>query len=469
MNKLREKINLENLIYLIIIICPILDMASFIFRNKYGTSISPSTVIRPIIPLCIIIYLFFKKKFKVKLIVISAIYGIYAIIHILCFYNVKTNASYGGILQEIQYLINYTFMILNLFIFLYVFKDKDVYKIKKAIIISSTIYIVSIYLAILTKTSSTTYIEGIGYKGWFESGNSISAILILSLFILLQFVKNKKYNKIAIPVIILIGIFLATLIGTRTGLFGFILVIALYIVVETLITVLSKNKINKKIIICCIIGIIAIIIFALTIGGATLKRRQQLQEEMLQMYEEYQEETHITGDLTEIKKSIDNNTIEENFMSEAQKKSVSDLYNIANKLNIKNNDMRMQQLIYNICLVKNQANPILILFGNGHQSNYYELVMEMEVVALLLNFGLIGFVIYLGPFIAILFYAVIFAFKNIRRIDAEYIELILGIGLGFVLSLLTGYVFFSLSTNVIIISMCTILVNKIDIIKKGNK
>jgi len=464
MNKLKQIINLENLIYLIIIICPILDMASFIFRNTYNTRISPSTILRPIIPLIIITYLFFKKKFKIKLIIASVIYGVYAIIHIVLFYNIKTSSAYGGIIQEVQYLINYTFMILNLFIFLYVFKDKDINKLKKCILVSSFIYIVSIYIAILTGTSSNTYIEGIGYKGWFESGNSISAILILSEFLLLQLIKDKRYNKIAIPVIILIGIYLTTLIGTRTGLFGFILVIGIYVFVEILVNVLKKNKINRKVLICCFIGILGVIILVTTIGGTTLKRRQQLKEESLEMSDG--NITHISGDLTLIKEKIENNSLEDGFMSEAQKKSIIDLYNIANKLKITNNDMRMQQLIYNICLVKNQANPLLILFGNGHQLNFYELVMEMEVISILINFGLIGFILYLGPFVAILIYALVFGIKNIKKIDSEYIELFLGSCLGFVLSLLTGYVFFSLSTNIIIIIIDTLLINKIENIKK---
>lgn len=39
-------------------------------------------------------------------------------------------------------------------------------------------------------------------------------------------------------------------------------------------------------------------------------------------------------------------------MNEAQKKSVLELYDIANKWGISNNDQRMQQLIYNALLVK---------------------------------------------------------------------------------------------------------------------
>ena len=68
--------------------------------------------------------------------------------------------------------------------------------------------------------------------------------------------------------------------------------------------------------------------------------------------------SHITGSLLEMKEKIDNNTMEDSYMNEAQKQSIIDLYEVANKWKIKNNDQRMQQLIYNIALIKNKKNPI---------------------------------------------------------------------------------------------------------------
>jgi len=99
------------------------------------------------------------------------------------------------------------------------------------------------------------------------------------------------------------------------------------------------------------------------------------------------------GSLLEIKQKIEKNEISETELSKQAQKSILELYNYANKHNVINNDMRRQQLIYNILLVKNQANIALILFGNGYFVNYRELVFEMELIAFLLNFGLIRFCI----------------------------------------------------------------------------
>ena len=463
MGKIKGKINTENILCAFIILCPILDIASFLWRNCFNTSISPSTIIRPIIPICVAIYLFFKEdnKFKKWVIIGGLIYLIYGIIHLVIFQNFHTLSSYSNVIHEAQYIANYTFMILALGIFLYVFKDKDVKNLNKSIIISAEIYIISIFIAILTKTSSSTYIEGIGYKGWFESGNSISTILILSMFICLMNLKDKRLRKIIIPIIILVGIYLTTLIGTRVGLYGFILVLVIYAFVEILYNILHKQKFNKRVILLVVAGICAVLLVVIAVGSSTVQRRQHLKDIQKDIVDENTNiESHITGSLLEIKQGIENKTLEEGYLSEAQEKSILELYDIANKLNIKNNDQRMQQLIYNVVLVKNQHNILSILFGNGYMNNFRELVLEMEIPAFLLNFGICGFILYFVPFLSIFIYSAYIGLKNIKKINQEYILLLLGAGFTLAISFLAGYTFFNMSTMTIIVVIDTLLMKQ---------
>lgn len=280
MKKLKE-IHVEDILCLFIIMCPILDIISFVFRNIFETNYSPSTIIRPIIPIIISIYLFFKesKKFKIYTFIGTLVYAIYGVIHLVAFKSAVTKSSYSTWMHEAQYIVNYTFMIVNLFLYLHIFKNsKNIEKLSKSILIANAIYIVSIYISIITKTSSTTYIEGMGYKGWFESGNSIGAILVLSLFIVLKYIKDKKYRKIAIPAVTLEAIFLCMLLGTRTGLMGFVFVILAYIFAEVISNIIKKGKINKKLIISGIALIAIIVIGVATVGSTTLQRRKHLKE-----------------------------------------------------------------------------------------------------------------------------------------------------------------------------------------------
>ena len=251
-------------------------MLSFIFRNVAETTWSPSSFLRPILPLTIFAIVFFKNKIKTKMFVISLIYGIYAFIHLYIFDLVKVEASYGGILSELQYLVNYTFMIMNLFLFTFLFWKKDGEKLQKSILVAFGIYIVSIYISILTGTSSPTYIEGTGYKGWYESGNSLCAILCISLCVLLPMLKNKKMLPYVAILLVLSGIFLTTLVGTRTGLIGFGLIVLLYIASECFVAIIRKAKLNKKTVIISSVIVALILLLAVVGGSKTFERRNEL-------------------------------------------------------------------------------------------------------------------------------------------------------------------------------------------------
>ena len=158
-------------------------------------------------------------------------------------------------------------------------------------------------------------------------------------------------------------------------------------------------------------------------------------------------------------KKIKNDEITEKYMSKEAQKSICELYEYATKTDLSNVNMRKQQLIYNMYLVKNQKNPLLILFGNGYKAQFRELVMEMEVPALVCNFGLIGFVLYLGPFVVIWSYEVWEIIKK-RRLDGEKFLYVSGITLGLVLSTLSGYVFFNQSSMIIMCVISVLAINR---------
>lgn len=473
MKKIKEIITTQNLLSFFIIICPILDIISFLFRNKFETNYSISTILRPIIPGIIFVYFFLKEnlKGKFKIIGVCFIYLAYALLHLYIYINNMVNCSYGTITHEAQYLINYSFMIVNLFVFTKTFNNKNYKKLQKSIIISTAIYIISIYIAIITKTSSTTYIEGMGYKGWFESGNSISAILVLSTFVILSFIMQISNNKIKICsfiVLALVGIFLLTLIGTRVGLIGFILAILCFAMSEIFCKIIGKMKINKKNFMVLISILVLLILIVLLAGSVTLQRRKHLKNmEDTLIDESTGKVANITGDLTNIKNKIINNDLEKGFMTDEQQKSVLDLYDIAKKYNISNTSIRIQQLIYHVMLIKNQKNIVFILIGNGYLINTNELVWEMEFPAILLNFGIIGFILYMMPILRILLKSIIIFVKNIKKVDTEFIMLILTVILSFVLSTLSGYTFFNSSSMMIIVVVNILLKIKTQNIKRG--
>ncbi len=467
MKKLKELCTLENLLCIYIIICPILDIASFLFRNYFNTNFSPSTIIRPLIPIICFTILFFKENNKIKKIIIIGIYFLYSLIHLYFFQKLHNGSSYGSIKNELQYIINYSLMTVNLYLFYAIIKNKS--KLKKAVYISLIIYVISIYFSILTNTSSHTYLEGIGYKGYFESGNSLCTVLILCLCIILSDFNFKKWGKISL--IIFTGIYLIVFSEMRTGLFGFGIVVAIWIIGKFFIAIKEKINFNKKQILIITFGIILFVVLTFILGARTLERRKLLKENELNNFdEETQSIRYVTGDILNIYKKIQKNEITNEFMSEAEQKAIVDLCEFAEKHKISNVNLRKQQFIYNLFLVKEQKNPLLILFGNGYKNQTGELVMEMEIPALICNFGLIGFVLYLGPILYLIISSFIRELKKIKEIKIDKIMYFTGCGLAILLSGISGYVFFNLSSMTMAIVLCVLInsekCNEIDNIRQ---
>lgn len=455
LSSIKQKLTLENCMCLFVCLCPILDIISFLYRNYFKTSLSPTTILRPIIPCIVFVILFFKEKNKKQKIIVAIIYFIYSMIHLLLFQKLHNQSSYGNLTNEMQYIINYSFMIINLYLFYTVIKDKA-NLIKKSVEISLWIYIISLFFSILTNTSSPTYLEGIGYKGYFESGNSLCTVLLLSICILLSDISRKDWKKILL--VIFTGIYLILFSGMRTGLFGFSLIIAIFILGKLFINIRDKVNFSKKQLIIIVLGIILAIILVFALGSKTMERRKLLkQNELGNIDEETGEQRYVTGDILNLYKQIENQNISEDYMSKEEQNAITKMCEYAKKIQLSNVNLRVQQLIYNVELVKQQKSLKLLLFGNGYKNQIGELVMEMEVPALLCNLGIIGFILYFGPFLGIFLYGIYQLWKQRKDIGISYIMYLTGSGLAILLSTLSGYVYFNFSSMTMAIILTTML------------
>lgn len=205
------------------------------------------------------------------------------------------------------------------------------------------------------------------------------------------------------------------------------------------------------------------------IGSNTLQRRAYLKSLDSGIIDSKTgEPSHVTGDVLNFKEQIEEGELSIEFMPEANQKAIMSLYEYANNHELSLTDSRMQQLVYNTYLVKHQNNAGLMLFGNGYQANHGELTLEMEIPAFLLNFGVVGFIIYFVPFLGICIYGIYIGIKNIKKIDSEYVIYLIGLAFSFVLSLFAGYTFFNSSTMMIIIVLATLVVSKCRELKSNN-
>ena len=458
MKKIKENWKIEYLFYLFLILSPFLDSFSYLFHTWFPNAlVSPTVLLRLVIPIILFVYLFLnQKKRRREIFLFGMIYFIYIIGHLSCYYIYQTNSAYGSIFHEMQYLLNYTYMMV-IFYILYCFRqDKKLNDIPRYVSYFLWGYIALLYCSILTGTSSSTYIDGIGYKGWNASGNAVGSILLLCLIIVLPlFKKEKKKHQIILT--ILTAIYLMCLLGTRVGLLGFPIVIIVFILCNIFF---PKRKIilSKIIIFILFTFFILISIGLLFFGTRTLERQKHLEEESSQVLDDKtKEEAHVTGDALSYIRQIEEKRMDEHFMDNAQQKALLDMYHTANQLQLSNSNRRVQQLLYHTYLVKEQHSISRILFGNGYLSNYSEMTLEMEIPAMLYNFGIFGFILYLGIYMWIVVICLFDFFKHINRVTPTYAFYLFGSLFTMGLSMMAGYTFFHVSCMVIIVILYLLL------------
>lgn len=443
----------EKLLYIFILLNPIFDLLSSLFSNfKY----TPSTFLRPIIPLLLLIYIFIKdKSIRSKFSGLFLIYISYSCMHLYLYNSLITEFSYGTLMHEFQYIANYTYLIFTFVTFLYVFYKKD-NKLNKYIFYTSMFYILSIYIAIITGTSLTSYVEGVGYKGWFNTSGAVGAILTLSLFVNTPYLIKNNINKyITFLYLFLTLSYLHFLIGSRVGMMGSLLFIASYLFSVMLIFLREKNKdiIKTNLRLELLIPIVIVLIMSVFIDSSTFARRAQLDDMK-------DKDKHIAYDLKDEIDKIDEEGSTGKYILEEQKLALDALEEYANATEMANVNLRKQQIVYHYYLYSYQHNILLKLFGNGYLTNMGMLTLEMEGFALFFNFGILGFMLYYLPFILILVYSIYTLFKKYKNIDITYIMLVLCSITSFGISTLSGHTYFNTSVMPVIIVMYTLLLNK---------
>lgn len=458
---------MENLIYLFLLLTPFFDALSFIFRKYVPNSpVSPSTLLRPVIPAILLIYIFMKDASSRKWMIGGGIlYSLYGLFHLWAFQSLHTDFNAGGLFSEAQYVLNYTYMI-GLFYALYWFYKRTGLKdLPHYLTWMLVLYLSLIYLAIITGTSSTTYIDGVGYKGWNASGNGLSAVFILGFCSIFTYLL--KYLKKWYVWLFLFGLFyyLLILFGTRTAFFGSVLVLIIYGLGRIFLSVIQRKTFRLKQLIY--LGIVLLFIGSITIVGGSnvLKRRQNMASLGNEIKDPLTNKTsHLTGDLTSFVVEIKTEQPSVR-MSGAQKRALLKTYQAATTYNVANTNRRMQQLLYHHYFFYEQFSVKTFLLGNGYLNNYPELTLEMELPAFFYNFGLFGFVLYFGPFLSILFYIMVKFIKNMKKMTMDYIMYVMGASLSMVLSLLTGYVYFYVPSMLVVLCIFILLIKESEVIK----
>lgn len=412
-----------------------------------------------------------KKKEIIPLFIYTIILLIYICFHdmnILCFDTNVYPQSNINIVTETYYILRVYYMpVLLIFILI---KNIDIFNLQfYSKLVKSLICIIclSIILLNIFKLSFATYSatndEFVKYnifdfyksdkspkllstRGWFDSGNEISAILLMlfPINIYLLYKENKKLN-----IFLYIVQFLAMIIlGTRVSSIGAILITIIAIIINVFSNSLKHNRINYKII---IYGLLCTIYFFISPVGVYLLDytvpNYNIEDEHNECLKKLTDEKEISEYITN---SLYDFRIDEAFIELYPIEN--DIYfwkEIALRNRNLNNDSRVMKTTIIKRIYEKNNNKYDKFLGMGYTINFMDL--ERDYVYQYYLFGIFGIILIL-PQVLLYIKIGIYYLKNIKNIELDKIILLaMSVALGFAVAYYSGHVFGWISPSYILI------------------
>lgn len=399
------KDKLLKIFYLFLLIQPFIDLITSLMTRFLSFPITLGTIIRGFIFLISIVYiiLFSKSSYKKLSIFYLGLLFLFSILYFITKPSLFSNYSY--LFTEFMYMFKYYYtliMLLALLNFFDQFKPNN-RKVFKILQVDLFLYCFIIVLANITGTAFGTYsYGGLGNTGWFYSGNEISVIVAL-LFPLLYLLVNKSssYKILCYIIPIVLGI---EFIGTKTSMLG-LLIPTLVFLFYYLIRFKSKRK---------QFIMTAIILVIIVISSPNLPVVQNIKDSISRY-------------------NVRENTeeIDEDYSTE-----------VVSSVLLSDRDYYEKKIIK----IYNKADFVDKLFGIGFTNRteiddeHIEKLIEMDFHDIFYRHGIIGFVIYILPFVLITIKVILLCLKHKLRLNVK--QLILGYipYIGLAISLTAGHV-----------------------------
>lgn len=471
MNKIKKGL------FWFILIQPFLDI--YFFYVPPVTNIfpfSPSTIIRMIF-LGILFLLFWRQKkgdLKVKFILSYSLllvaYFIVHLQHIAHMYTLSPDTLGISVPGEIFYVIRMVVPLIVLLISSHIsFNERDLQKIVYTLVglISGSIVITNIFKvslasygggwihgSIFTWTSHQYSFYGLASKGLFYFANSISAIEVMLLPLLMYYV-IKKISWLNITLIFTHFLALC-MIGTKTAFFGFILTMVMMLIIYLYFTFIKKELTFSIKVIASIILLLGLSVALLPISP-TMNRsqsneyvantRESDKKSVKERDKELAEHVKTNGKETKVMKYIRKNYfkysleprfVESNYSYRVDPNFWLDVmkWPLADRINYRKIETAMLNRVKKV-----SNNRLDDWLGIGYTRMNKIFNLERDFVSQWYSMGYIGVLLLIMPYVFILLWAIFqvlssyqnkFTFKNVSYLVA--------IGLMLALSLYSGNV-----------------------------
>lgn len=419
---------MEKMLIIFIAIQPILDLLTSFSMHYIKTSLTFGVIIRTIMFAITAAYIAFsavKKKRKKILVYFVALFAV-LLLNLLIGYQSKVTFN---LVEEIKFITKTIYFILMLFSYYFVWdyiKNKKTDALLNKIVFGMTIVGLVMIVSVFTGTAIKSYNYGVGSKGWFSSGNEISAIMaICSPMVIIYSLKNTTnwkdiYNWLP-TLLILIS---CLIVGTKVGMISSFFFIAVTIVLVLSQFFLKSNVNRRKLTVNLILSIFVLsTLTAFSLNTSALDNLKQNTQKLEAQEKAAAEETEAEEGqpTTETHTPVKTNKVIRLLLSSR------DIF-LVNK----NNEFK-------------EANFGQKLFGLGYSTtkeNSHTKMIEMDFFDLFYAFGIIGFLLYMIPIVYFLLSFFRSLLKNGRTFFSfENILMFLGLIIGIGVSVLAGHVF----------------------------
>ena len=404
------KKKLGNIFLYFILLQPVFDIMTSVANNVIELSISLNTIIKSLFLLLLFIYLIFYSKSKYRK--ISITYLLLFVLYILFYFITKLDINgVSELINEVTYIFKYNYWIFLLIGYINLFTDQELdrKKLVKCLQVNAILYFIFLVIPLITNTSMATYSENeMGHKGWFYAANELACLLSL-LVPLLFLCFSKKQRSWFDYLSIILGIIAMVSIGLKTT-YASLLLTTLFLIIYLIV----KNRKNYKTYI-----ILSVLLFLFAIGynkipGFDIWTNNNYAAS-LDISENDTFVSRITTTLFHTRKPL--------FF---EKKSIYDSAQIQDKL-------------FGIGFTNREK------YGDAR---VFKLV-EIDPADIFFGYGLVGFTIYILPFIYMIVLLLKQKFENIVKF--ENLLCLYVLVLGIIISVFSGHIFGAPSASIYLV------------------
>ena len=464
LTKLTDERFLKKILLIFLVLQPFLD-CYLLYTDEVMNlfHFSPTTIIRFLIVGLLVILVFINKenkKTRKPLLIYGGIILIYTILHCLTTYNYDTSALPSftfSIITELFYIARMLLPILIIYIVYNLKVTKEEFLklfVLVAFISASVIVVMNLLNISLTSYGGNHQIEGsilswfsdnrpdsklLAAKGWFNSANQIGGLFALLLPIVMYAVFD-KFSKFRV-ITLCLCLFAMLMLGTRVSTVGWILIYAVMILIYLFFCfILKRSKFEpKKFIGVVLIGILFGILF---LYSPLVNNAESVDQVALDTY------------LNEKKIDLDSMTVEEYLPFLAiHEEYYTKLYPYDEHKDFwayvtkdvpyyERGGNRNAQTLITKDINANFETATSPFFGLSYSRfENAKIYMEKDFLVHYYTMGIIGIILLLGPYIAILMYKLYqMVFVDRKLLNFYNVMLLAALALPLGVSLVSGHI-----------------------------